>query len=251
MSSNRNIQVTIREYLLGQLAGDGLEQFEQQLFSDDDMFEEVLAAEDELIDESIEGRLNPNESELFAKFFLNSPEREQNVLFRQVLKNYAEKKNRKLQPAPKRWSFLPAAIQSVRAAVASAALAVVVALVALMLLIPLPPTSFATVNLTIGVSNRAGSTPAEKIKLPLNADALKLQLALPQSSNAANSYRVELRKISGETKTLEPLSKDEKSVVVVIPAAQLARDQYALNLYVTKPGEPEQRIPGSYYFTVE
>jgi hypothetical protein len=254
MSSNRNVQVTIRQYLLGQLTGDSLEQFEEQLFADDNLFEEILVAEDELIDESIAGELNQNDSDLFAKSFLNTPERKQKLLFRQVLKGYVDKKSSSRSVANERWAFWPATIHSFRTALASAAVIVVVALVGLGPLVrhwTMQPASFATINLTISPSERAPGAQIPKVKLPLGVDELRLQLTLPENSAKAQSYRVELVKASGEKRTIETIAREEKSIVVAISASQLEPSQYALNLYAAKPDEAEQRIAGSYYFTAE
>ncbi len=250
MSSNRNLEVTIRQYLLGQLTGEGLEQFEQRLFADDDLFENVLAAENELIDESIDGELNPPESALFARSLLNTPEGKKKLLFRRVLKNYAERKKKPV-PVPKRWSFLPSAIQSFRAAMA-AAVVIIAGFIGLVPLIrTLQPATFAPVNLTITTNERALGAQAVQVRLPLNVDELRAHLALPEPLTPAQGYRVELVKDNGETSTLKIVAQDEKSLDVAIPASQLAPGLYALNLYVTKTGGGEQRIAGSYYLTVE
>ena len=54
------------------------------------------------------------------------------------------------------------------------------------------PQSYATVTLTISYNNRAESSQATKVKLPLGADALRLYLKLPDASDPAMPYRVEL-----------------------------------------------------------
>lgn len=252
MSSNRNIQVTIRQYLLGQLTGEALEQFEVQLFADDSLFEEVLIAENELIDESLADELNATESELFAGNFLNSPERKQKLLFRRVLKGYVERK--KPQPvAPRRWGFLPDAVYSFRTAIVSAAVLLVTAT---LVLVPfLRPTTFATINLSMGPSQRAPGDQIPKVKLPLNVDELRVNLELPEPATPGQTYRAELKRVDGKTwdlKTISPDNKqDNKSVVVAIPQSLVEPGLYALNLYTTKPREAEQRIAGSYLFSAD
>jgi len=59
MSPNGNDHNTFRQYLLGQLPAEELDQFEQRLFSDNNVFEELLASEDELIEASIGNELSP------------------------------------------------------------------------------------------------------------------------------------------------------------------------------------------------
>ncbi len=234
--------------MLGKLTGEGLEQFEQQLFADDNLFAEVLIAEDELIDESLANELNETEREFFAKNFLNSPERKQKLLFRRVLKGYVERKKPRREAA-RRWSFLPAAVYSFRTAITSVALVIIAALIAIVPMMRTP--TFATINLSIVSNERALGTEIRKLKLPLGVDELRLQLALPEPETPAPSYRVELVNAGGQKRTLETISKDEKTVVVAISASQLEPGQYAVNLYATRPGETAQRIAGSYYFIVE
>lgn len=254
MLSNRNIEVTIRQYLLGQLSGEAFEQFEERLFADDDLFAEMLAAEDDLIDASLAGELSRADSELFTSSFLNAPDRRQKLLFRQVLKSYIQQKNQRRRPAPTpaRWWF--SLTHSFRTAIASTAVIIIAVLVGVVPLVrhfTMQAPTFATINLTVRPSERSAGAEATKVKLPLAVDELRLQLTLPVTVTPAKNYRVELIRISGETRTIETVAQDEKSVTVAIPTSQLERGQFALNLYVTRPGEPEQRVAGSYYFTVE
>src|ERR1051325_9735797 len=85
MLSNHNDSIIIRQYLLGKLAGAERDQFEERLFMDDELFGELLATEDELIDSSISGELDQEDAESFATGFLVTPERQQKWLFRKGL----------------------------------------------------------------------------------------------------------------------------------------------------------------------
>lgn len=258
MSSNRNLQVTIRQYLLGQLTDDGLEQFEQRMFADDDLFEEVLVAEDELIDESLAGELSQNESALFTKNFLNSRDRKQKLLFRPALKNCIKRRNEKRQPVPQPWRVRFFQNWSFRTVAPTAAAVIIAALVGLVPLIGYltrQPVSLGahalTINLTIGPSERGPNVQVAKVKLTPDVNVLRLELTLPEPSTPELSYRVELKRASGNPRTLETVARNDKLVVVTTRTSQLEPGQYALNLYVTKPGEPERRIAGNYYFTIE
>jgi hypothetical protein len=107
------------------------------------------------------------------------------------------------------------------------------------------------ISLSISSSERAPGAQTPKIKLPLNVDELRLQLALPETATPVQSYRVELERVNGKPITLKIASPDGNTAIVAISASQLEPGRYALNLYVTKPGEAEQRVAGSYYFTAE
>jgi len=74
---------------------------------------------------------------------------------------------------------------------------------------------------------------------------------LPQQSPLAARYRVELENNNGVSKSVEVVEKDAQSVLIDIPAAHLARGQYALKLFAIQTDGTEQRINGSYFFIIE
>ena len=89
MSSNHDGQVAIRGYLLGALDEVRRDEFEQRFLTNDGVFEELLAGEDELIDQYVSGELNKQETEMFENNFLATSERQQKVRFAKALKKYA------------------------------------------------------------------------------------------------------------------------------------------------------------------
>jgi hypothetical protein len=79
-------------YLLGDLSEEEKTRLEESYFADDNLFEQLLAAEDDLIDDYVQGQLIGHERALFEKRFLNSPERRQRVaLARGLMKTVAPK----------------------------------------------------------------------------------------------------------------------------------------------------------------
>src|SRR2546430_7925764 len=83
------IQDQIRRYLLGELDDRTREKVEQRLLSDGEMFEELLVAEDEIIDDYAGGRLDPEERADLEAHFLATPERQQKVRFARALHRHA------------------------------------------------------------------------------------------------------------------------------------------------------------------
>jgi hypothetical protein len=61
---------------------------EERLLTDNEYFEELLVAEDELIDDYIEGALSEGERERFERFFLATLERQQKLSFARALKRH-------------------------------------------------------------------------------------------------------------------------------------------------------------------
>jgi hypothetical protein len=252
MSSNRNDQVIIRLYLLGQLTGESLIEFEHRLFTDDGLFEEVLVTEDELIESSIAEELGQDEAAWFAKYFLITPEREEKLRFRKALQRVtkAEKHDQLLSQAlPKTLPWRAPSWMSW--AVTTFAAMIIIA--AAIQIIRAPQDIFAEVTLAPGSSERGpGGQATSRISLLPQHHRLKLHLTLPQPSIPAKDYRVEL--LSGDQdniKTFRPASHNEQSVEVAIPASDLARGSYAFNVFAIKSDGTEQRIPGTYLLTID
>ncbi|HEV2826159.1 MAG TPA: hypothetical protein VGW76_01055 [Pyrinomonadaceae bacterium] len=251
MSSNHNDPVRIRQYLLGQLTGRTLDEFEQRLFTDDEFFDEVLATEDELIESSIAQELAEDEAEWFARYFLITPEREQKLRFRQTLQRVvkADKREPVYTPQPSPGvPWLPSNwISWATACVAAFIIIGVVVWIAQMS----PGSTVAELTLTAGSSERAVGRVAPSIKFPLKSERLKLHLTLAQPAIPAKDYRVEMLTYDGRIKTLAPISHNDQLVDVMVPAAELSRGQYAFNVYAIKTDGTEQRLPGSYLLTID
>ncbi|HVG34293.1 MAG TPA: CHAT domain-containing protein [Pyrinomonadaceae bacterium] len=82
-------QKHIKHYLLGELSQeDQQRQFEEKLLTDDLLFEELLIAEDDLIDNYLSRRLTEKEKENFENYFLSTDERQRKLRFARALKKY-------------------------------------------------------------------------------------------------------------------------------------------------------------------
>jgi len=73
MSMNRELKTRIDRYLLGDLPEAEQLAIEQHYFADAEMFEQVWAAENELVDRYVRGQLLPREAALFEGNYLQSP----------------------------------------------------------------------------------------------------------------------------------------------------------------------------------
>lgn len=80
----------IRRYLLGDLPETDRLALEQKFFADDETFEQVWAAENDLIDRYVRGGLTSAENELFEKNYLASPVHRQRLAFAQTLVQAAD-----------------------------------------------------------------------------------------------------------------------------------------------------------------
>lgn len=253
----------IKQYLLGDASPQIQQAIEERLLTEESFLEELNVAEEELMDEYAGGELSAAERASFEGHFLSTPERHRKLRFARAFTRYSSEE---AEPSPAPAEASPAKLtlaERLRAfwrgqpvlLRAAAAFAVVVILAgAWWFSFPRTrsPRTIATLSLPLTVSSdRAQGTQAGKVKLKPDDDALKISLRLPDGSTQATRHRVELLNEKNEARTLEVTERDEKSVSVVIPADQLARGQYAIRLYATPAGGAEQRVPGSYFFTVE
>ncbi len=240
----------VRRYLLGDLTTTEQKGIEENLMIDHASLEELEAAEDELSDDYLAGKLTAGERFRFEQHFLSTPEREQKLKFARVFHRYAASQKSLEAVSPARLTTAPAFPGwPVRIAL-FVALAIVVGGVWLYSRSTQNPPRLATITLTPSSRNRGEATSITNVRLPPGTDALKVVLEVPTEMKAQN-LRAELESESGEMKRIEVVEENTRTAAVTIPASQLRPAQYALKLFAINPDGSEQRIPGSYFFTVE
>lgn len=84
----REDEVLLRRYLLGQASEEEQLALEQRLLSDQDYFDQLLRSEEELTDEYARGEMVSPDREKFEGHFLSSPERREGLAFAQALNRY-------------------------------------------------------------------------------------------------------------------------------------------------------------------
>lgn len=253
MALHLNDQDAIRQYLLRLLSDDGQREVEQRLLTEDDLFEEFEIAEDELVHEYLAGQLTEIERERFERSFLTTPERHANLQFASALKRYAARhtSDQGFTSDPSRWPLWKSRTWVFRAAAAVGVVAVIAGALWFFYGRTKSPQTFATLTLSISNNNRAEGAQADKVELPLGADALKIALKVPDGSGPAIRYRVEIADSNGESKTIPIAAQDSQSVFVTLSEKELRRGSYALKLFATSVDNTERRIAGSYFFDVE
>lgn len=240
---------------------------DERLLSESGFLEEVLVAEEELMDDYVNDDLPAVSRLRFEQHFLITPERQQKLKFAFALSRYASQASEipanasvndqaAVSPTDLNWylrfkSFWSGQSPAFRFAAAVAVIAIVGVTVWLLLPGRFAPKTFANVTLTISSGERSEGPTSTKVKLPNDVDALKILLRLPDLSVPARRYRVEWMNDQGVKKPLTITNSDAQSLTVVIPARELASGQNALRLYVINPDGSEQRINGDYLFTVE
>ena len=275
MKVNSEEREAIRQYLLGGMPGAELTELEERILTDDNFYEELLIAEDELIDQYLVGALSQPERNGFVSHFLCTDERREKVRFSKTLRKYltAEMGNAVLGKSPglvpgdggsaqRKWFFSLFPIPGRPAFRLSLAAISLVAVLGFSWIVftswPSPeivsdkPHSFFIATLSSGVTRDAGETT--RISIPPDKDVVRLQLQLELSSNGYQSYRAELKTAESNTlltrDNLQPEAKDAHKVVNLdVPAQLLKGGDYQVRLSgIGASGVPEP--VGRYPFRV-
>jgi hypothetical protein len=240
------IREKFRAYLLGSVTEAEREEIETTYLVNDEAFEELEIAEAELVDDYLRNKLPAGDRQKAESNFLVFPDGKQELSFSSTLRKYASEKtgssNKNVTPLPiwKQQSWLR-----------TAAALVVLIIVGALLWILWPnqaPRTFVSLTLPLTTSSRGESEKPAAVKLPLTADALKLTLQLPDETQG--TYKATLVTSTGEEE-VTVAEQDQRSVTVIIPGARLRRGAYALRLTRRATDGSENRISGSYFFTVE
>ena len=249
-------------YLLEELPEEDLEQFEEECFAQENWPTQINLVEEDLIDAYLRYELSQEQRQRFERNYLTTEARQERVMmaaaFLRHVDEFRDAKETVAVALPKstwteRFRALGGSQTWVLRAVAALSVVAIITITLWLYLSREPsPQTFATLTLTISAGNtRAEGAQAGKVNLPLSASALRISLMLPEGLPPSVRYRVELVNDNGETKPLEVAGQDAQTVTVVIPAVQLARGPYALRLFMTEADGTEQRVQGSYFFTVE
>jgi hypothetical protein len=261
-------QRAIRRYLLGESGEEEQRSIEESLLVNNELFEELLIAEDELIDEYLAGALAEAERESFEKHFLSTPERLQKLRFARAFKKHLAVVGSSVstsEPRPSFWKrWLPAFLRG-QNPVLGFSLATVLLLavgVCAWLFIQSSrgpqiatsggpsPSNFFPVTLTPGVVRDAGEM--KRVTIPKGAEVAQLRLEV--AADEYHSYRAVLQTDEGREIFTGDQLKAEKTdggrvVNLVVPAKLLTRGDYRVKLGgLDAHGKPEDI--GSYYFRV-
>lgn len=257
MNSDYKDTGTIRTYLLNQATQEYSSSLEEQIFTDGTLFQELLIAEDELIDQYLRDELTASERQSFETHFLAAPERQQKLRFGRALRKYVDGagaseaeetevaenvsvRERDIhRPTPKKnfFSFLPFTNPGVSQAFAAAMLLVVVGLSWVAYKnwpqqTPQQPGNVFVATLTPGLT-RDNDSQTNRLSIPSGTSTVELRLLL--ASGEGQSYRVELL-TGGRVSVLivddlKPQTQgSEKFIAISVPTKTLKRDDYKVRV---------------------
>ncbi|MDT5269303.1 MAG: hypothetical protein QOH49_1489 [Acidobacteriota bacterium] len=254
----------IFSYLLGELPEEESERFDAECFAGEDwpeQIKQIRLVERDLIDAYLSRELTPEQRQHFELNYLTNEVRLKRVATAAALLRHVDTLETEEAPTPtpveRTWINSLIAVWRGRSLALRAGLAVGVVLILmggawLYRTRTTSPRVIATLTLTISVdNNRAEGTAPGIVKLSPDADALRINLRLPDKSATAASYRAELINNDGKSIPLSVAGQDAEFVSVEILAARLTRGRYVLRLFAVRPEGTEQRVSGIYLFNVE
>ena len=258
----------VRLYLLGQLNEADEERLELRLLSEPAFIEEFDTIVDEITDQYVRGELSASERERVEKYFLMARQRRENAKFTSTLINYAAA-SRKAKAAtaakvaeiapriPQRgwwerlWAFRTPQNAAFRVAMATAVVVIALGLGFLTLRPMRGPQNIASIELRASSSDRGEGPQSERLKLASDTDAVRILLHLPEQSSQYGNYRVEMATQENTRRFLEVAEQNPRTVTALVPADMLTRGRYAFNVFAVKADGNEDRLPSTYFLTVE
>jgi hypothetical protein len=270
MESRPHEEGDLRLYLLGLLPQERARPLEERLLSDGSFYEELVIAEDELIDEYLDGELDGRELERFNGHFLNSPHRMSRVRFARTLKRYvaetdaaavaetpapAEDPASGIKPERGGGRFLPWPRVPGPAPAAYLAVALLVSCAITWVVIRSmssgAPRQVATVLLTPGGQTRAGGD-LQLVDIPVGADVVQLRLRLVavdfQSYHATLLNEDGVLLLNASNLKPEPV-EGTQAIVMTLPARNIQPGGYQLRLDGVYPDGNSESID-AYRFKV-
>lgn len=249
MQTQMETKEAIRQYLLGLLPQEQAGELEEQLFIDGELFEELLIAEDELVDQFLAGEMSEREREAVERHFLRAPGRQEQLLFAGALKKYIsatapqavkDPGARQQTPPgkrPEKTSLLSRLFPRNPALAYPLAAALVLTIVGGIWLASRmvnrsnQPQTVWAIELTPGLQRDDGEI--KSFVIPANIDAVRLQLDLTEDQY--KSYEAFVQGIDGRSvitrNNLKAQSANGRRIVAVdVEPARLAAGDYRVKL---------------------
>ena len=235
------------------------ERLELRLLTDPAFGEEFDVIVNEITDQYVGNELAGEDRKRVQQYFLRSTERQNKMRFAsELLERASERGHHTLATV----QVHPGILERLRAfwgntsmltrfATTFAAVVIVVGVV--LLAIPGTRTSgnYALVNLAISNSDRASGAQVQSVRLEPGSPGIKIELTLPDQIPQSENYRVELHDEKQASRNLKIEQRTNRSLVLIIPANEITRGSYYIHLHSVNPDGSEQRVRGSYFFTVQ
>lgn len=242
---------SIRRYLLGELSEQEREQLERRLMAEDDLYQQLLVAEDDLVDEYVTSTLPEQDRAKFGRHFLQVPELRQDVRFAVALRKHALKtapqattEGTSETPRPSLLEELRKFFMKPALGVALAAALLAVALLAIWLTAQNSRLRQQVAQLQARQANSPAAPPDLQEQLALERlrnEQLSAELQRLQEENAGGGRHVE--EPQGKLPLPTPTPRAEQSAVFAFTLTPgLIRESGEWKKFSLQPGVREVRI---------
>jgi hypothetical protein len=274
LQTDNKQQEAIMLYLLGEARPDEVSSLEERFVTDNEVYEELLIAEDELIDQYLSGELSDAERKSFESYFLVMPERQQKVRFGRALNKYVNVAGPLPdddpvvedvlevipvipKPPPKPWHsiFLPSQNPVLSYSLSTLLVLIVAGAGWFALKNWKNPGSnqIYAVTLSPRIATRGGG--GEKIKqvsIPSGTDTVQLQLSLDSDeypTYSAQVVRSEQGAIYSRKNLKAEVVGDQRILKLDIPASSITAGDFRIKLSGVQANGSEDSL-ATYYLTV-
>jgi len=231
----------IRSYLLGTLDGDHKTQFEERILTEPGVYDELLVAEEELIDQYVAGELSALERQQFESHFLTTAERQKNLRFGKLLQKYATSRIEQSPTPVHSFSFLRTPVRRWSALAVSATILGVAGIFFVRGLVNRREAAgvvqqtnrVVTLTLVPGSSRTEDPNAQHVIVSPKGAE-VKLELKLTNST--FRNYKSELFRENKSLQVSDELTIEAKGEQRVVP--------FTLNGEMLSPGDYQVKLSG-------
>jgi cell division protein FtsL len=233
---------------------------EVRLLTESSFVEEFDTVVDEITDEYVRGEVKGDELARLEQYFLKARERQVKAKFASALIDHASatRGDREAAVTVKVPTLIARLLaffspQSLAFKLAATAVAVVVAVGIVYVAYQgwSTPQNLASIELTIGTSDRAEGPQRKSLRLAPDNDGARIVLNLPQEAAQYQEYQVELATRDGVKTTLEVAQHDSRTVTAIARSSLLKRGSYAVQLTGIKADGTPERVSGTYFFAVE
>jgi hypothetical protein len=244
--------------LLGLLEEADEERLELRLLTEPSFIEEFDTVVDEIAAQYAHNELDPAEFQRVEKYFLEARERRVKAKFASTLIDHAANTRGRKAASNARVPTLGQRLMALlspqnnafKFATTVAAILVAVAIGYVALRGPSTPQNLASIELTISSSNRGEGSESKPLRLAPGTDAVRIVLHLPDGTGPYENYRVDLETPDGAKRALEITERSQRTVTAIVPARFL-HGRYGLQLTGIKSDGSQERVPGTYFFTIE
>lgn len=230
---------------------------EVRLLTEPSFVEEFDTVVDEMTDEYVRGEVKGDERERLEQYFLKARERQVKAKFASTLIDHAAatRGNRTVVKGPTLITRLLALFSPQNLAFRFVATAVAIVLAVGVAYVAYrgwsTPQNLASIELTIGMSDRGEGRQRNSLRLAPENDGARIVLNLPQGAGEYRDYQVELVTRDEVKTALEVTQHDSRTVTAIAPVSLLTRGSYAVQLTGIKADGTRERVPGTYFLTVE